>query len=584
MIENGAAAPQPMQVLDPRAPISVQVARGRVRVPVEQRRRRSVSRLPERPIRASRIRALEKVREAGPRENFLLVQGARDPAARDDRDRRQESQGAAESGARSTPEEIERDDAGRPEKAGLGERARKLRGRDRRHGRTRSDQPRPLPAGGVRKESGEPRDERHEDADSERPAAGSRKRSESVESQARNQRQRENEGDRELLRVSQRERRRELAPDDRDQAGKHGDRERQAEQNATETKPLRSGPSARNEREHGKRAGIERREHPDRLAVEKRPTPRVGVRERPVRAEGIRDEQLQEPKRMDREVQRFGQLHPEHGAVRLRDPQRRRDDLRRGQQRREDERRSEAEQRAEPLCPGGLQRDPQERGNERHPDREHVSGQEDQAVEEGEEKDPAALRSSRPAGRPDDPRQHGHSRMEVGKEDLRHPDAREHVRDRADPGGRPGGGERPQQDDHSEPGRDPVQDREEAHGHRERKDRKERPDRVERAGVRVGKERAAARDLVHPHRQASLRVGVVHRLFHREVVGREIPSREIAAEEERVGEDRDHEQREEKSDRGEPTPTLLRLRQWRLARQALNTRSGSSVRSIGSSA
>ena len=174
--------------------------------------------------------------------------------------------------------------------------------------------------------------------------------------------------------------------------------------------------------------------------------------------------------------------------------------------------------------------------------------------------------------------------MEVRKEDLGHPDAREHVRDRADPRGRPGGAERRQEDDHSEPRRDPVQDREEAHGHREGKDREERPDRIERAGVRVGKERAAPRDFVHPDRQSSLRVGVVHRLFHREVVGREIPSREIAAEEERVGEDRDHEQREEKSDRGEPTPTLLRLRQWRLARQALNTRSGLSVRSIGSSA
>ncbi len=193
-------------------------------------------------------------------------------------------------------------------------------------------------------------------------------------------------------------------------------------------------------------------------------------------------------------------------------------------------------------------------------------------------------RSRPPRHRPHDPRQQRHARVDVGKEHLRNADPREDVGDRADPRAGPRNSERPQEKNHPGPRRDPVQEREEPHRHGERQDREERPKRVHRTGVGVRQQRSAARHLRHPQGQSAARIGVVNRLFHRQVVDEQIPPREVSPEEKGIGVDAENHEGEEKR-RDQPGLARRRIRaQVRRARSLARSAAAAASEEDGSEA
>ena len=142
----------------------------------------------------------------------------------------------------------------------------------------------------------------------------------------------------------------------------------------------------------------------------------------------------------------------------------------------------------------------------------------------------------------------------MGIETLRYRHAAEDVGDRAQPRAARRDAEHLEQQQHPDPGRDPVDDGVDAERRRKRQAREQDPPRIERAHVRVGRERPAPGDLRRPHGQLARRPRVVHRLLHRDVVGDEVAPGEHAREEQRVRVDHGHERREEKAGRERTQP------------------------------
>ena len=272
-------------------------------------------------------------------------------------------------------------------------------------------------------------------------------------------------------------------------------------------------------------------------------------------------------------------LHSEDGPVREGNPERRRDDLRRRQHHGEKKCQREASEIALLLFRRGFQNDP-EKGAEEEP-----GSRRRRLRQETARPNTTAIERTFPAGRacrferPEKPRQECHAGVVVRVKNLRHRDARQDIRHRRYPGRGGREAERPCEQDYPEAGEDPVKHREKTHGHGKRQGGQKRTNRVEGTAVRVGQEGPAARDICQPYREPAPPIGIVDRLFDRQVVAPDVSAAEVSVAEQGIGPHEHDEEREEAQDSPEPPRDAPRRGSRAVAAASTTTGGGESTRS-----